>query len=393
MDSVDFPLFDADNHYYESMDAFTRYQDPKMARRGVQWVEMGGKPRIMIGGRIFRFIPKPTFDPVAKPGSLDEYFRGRNPKAQDVREAFGELEPIRAEYRDRDVRLGVMDEQNMEGCFMFPTMGVGVEEALRHDVDALYSTFHAFNEWVDADWGFHFRERIYAAPLISLIDERRAVEELRFVLGRGARIICLRTGPLLTPSGGRSPADPRYDEFWGLVEDSGTLVGYHSGDAGYDRYASDWGASPEMLAFLADPFKRVMLDNRPIYDTMAALVCHGLFHRFPMLRVATIESGSAWVPQLIRAFKKTYGQIPNLFPEDPIEAFHRNVWVAPFFEDDIRGLAAELSTDHILMGTDWPHAEGLGVPASYAQDLRGFDDDAVRKIMHDNARSLVPLPS
>jgi predicted TIM-barrel fold metal-dependent hydrolase len=176
------------------------------------------------------------------------------------------------------------------------------------------------------------------------------------------------------------------------MEDHGVVAGYHSGDAGYDRYANDWGSSSEMLAFMADPFKRVMLADRPIHDTMAALVCHGVFHRFPALKVATIESGSGWVRGLIKALKKTYGQIPQNFPEDPVESFHRNVWVAPFFEDDIAGLAKELSVDHILMGSDWPHAEGLPEPADYIRDLPGFAPDAVRKIMHDNARVIVPVP-
>jgi hypothetical protein len=33
---LDFRPFDADNDYYEPLDAFTRYQDQAMRRRGVQ---------------------------------------------------------------------------------------------------------------------------------------------------------------------------------------------------------------------------------------------------------------------------------------------------------------------------------------------------------------------
>ncbi len=94
--------FDADNHYYEATDAFTRHIDPKMAKRAMQWAEIDGRQRLVVGGKICKFIPNPTFDPVAKPGSLDEYFRGRNPKGKGMRDLFGDLEPIRPEYRDRD---------------------------------------------------------------------------------------------------------------------------------------------------------------------------------------------------------------------------------------------------------------------------------------------------
>jgi predicted TIM-barrel fold metal-dependent hydrolase len=121
---------------------------------------------------------------------------------------------------------------------------------------------------------------------------------------------------------------------------------------------------------------------------MAALVAHGLFARHPNLRVATIESGSTWVPDLLKTFKKVYGQIPHMFAEDPAETFRRHVWVAPFFEDDIKGLAEHIGVDHILMGSDWPHAEGLPDPTDYIHDLKGFDESDVRLIMHDNARAL-----
>ena len=74
-----FDVFDADNHYYEAPDAFTRHLEPAMAKRCMQWAEVNGKPRLMVAGKINRFIPNPTFDPVARPGCLDEYFRGRSP--------------------------------------------------------------------------------------------------------------------------------------------------------------------------------------------------------------------------------------------------------------------------------------------------------------------------
>ena len=77
---VDFELFDCDNHYYEADDAFTRHLDPEFKKRGMQWAEINGRRRLLVGGKINRFIPNPTWDPVSKPGALDEYFRGRNPK-------------------------------------------------------------------------------------------------------------------------------------------------------------------------------------------------------------------------------------------------------------------------------------------------------------------------
>ena len=55
-----------------------------MASRTMQWAEINGKQRLLVGGKVNRFIPNPTWDPISKPGALDEYFRGRNPKGEGI---------------------------------------------------------------------------------------------------------------------------------------------------------------------------------------------------------------------------------------------------------------------------------------------------------------------
>src|SRR5581483_7142930 len=88
---LDFKLFDCDNHYYEAADAFTRHLDPAFRKRAMQWGDIEGRRRLLVGGKINRFIPNPTWDPVSKPGALDDYFRGRNPGGSDTASLFGEL--------------------------------------------------------------------------------------------------------------------------------------------------------------------------------------------------------------------------------------------------------------------------------------------------------------
>ena len=71
MGTVEFDVFDADNHYYEATDAFIRHL-PKHRSKLVQWAQVDGKQRMIVDNKLFRFIPNPTFDPVARPGSLDD---------------------------------------------------------------------------------------------------------------------------------------------------------------------------------------------------------------------------------------------------------------------------------------------------------------------------------
>jgi len=382
--------FDADNHYYEAEDAFTRHMDRKMQRAAVQWATVNGRKRLMICGRIDSFIPNPTFDPVAKPGSLDQYFRGRNPEGKDMRALFGELEPIRAAYRDRDARVRLLDEQGLDGALLFPTQGVGVEEPMRHSAEITHATLEAFNRWLDDDWGFAYRDRLYAAPMLSLMDVGRAVRELEWALERGARLVHLRPAPVPTPGGSRSPGHADYDPFWARVAEAGIAVAFHAGDSGYGRYAAAWeGRGQRLEAFRGFAFGQVTQAGRAIYDTLAALIIHGVFRRHPRVRVCSIENGSEWVGPLLKKLANAYGQMPREFAEDPVATFKRHVWVAPYYEDDIRELADRIGADRVLMGSDFPHAEGLADPVRFVDDLHGFSPEELRQVMHDNGRALV----
>src|SRR5512143_609017 len=152
---------DADNHYYEPLDAFTRHLDPAFKRRGVRPVQDGKRVELLMGGRVNRFIPNPTFDPIIVPGCLDAQFRGQIPEGVDPRSLM-KVEPLREAYRDRDKRVEVVESQGLESVLLFPTLGCGVEQALRNDVDATMASLHAFNRWLEEDWGFDYRGRLCA---------------------------------------------------------------------------------------------------------------------------------------------------------------------------------------------------------------------------------------
>ena len=388
-----YQIFDGDNHYYEAEDAFTRHVDRRMQKRCMQWAEVNGRKSLLVGGKVNRFIPNPTFDPVARPGCLDDYYQGKNEKGLSIRDAFGELEPISREYRDRDARLEVMDAQGVQGAFFFPTLGVGMEEALIDDPEAVITAFRGFNRWLEEDWGFAYQDRIFAAPYMHLLDVDNAVAELEWALEHDVRVVVMRSAPVRHATGSRSLADPIFDPFWGLANEAGITVAFHGGDAGYGRYMEDWGEGGSVESFKSSGFKSVIGGSRAPFDTFAALVCHGLFHRHPNLRMVSIEMGSNWVPWLVQSFRRAYGISPGDFVEDPVETFTRHVWLNPFHEDDVQLLGDMVGPENLIMGSDWPHAEGLKTPTEYARELDCFSDDQVKHIMRDVGLDLItPRP-
>jgi predicted TIM-barrel fold metal-dependent hydrolase len=385
---TDFKLFDFDNHYYEARDAFTRHADRRLGSRGVQWVEANGRPRLLVGGKINRYILNPTFDPVSRPGALYRWYRG-NPDRLELRDAFGELEPIRAEYRDRDARLTAMDRQGVGATLLFPTLGVGIEEALKDDPEVAALAFSAFNRWLEEDWGYRYAERIFAVPYVPMLDPTAARDELRRLLDRGALVVNIRNAPVPVPGGYRSPFESDYDGFWGLAAESGVVISTHAGLEGYDVLVNMWEKGVESSLFRS-PLRGVLTKGRAVSDFYGAAVCHRLFERFPKLRMASVENGASWVPDLLHRLEDAANRAPRYFRDDPVASFLEHVWLTPFWEDDIATLSGSVPVKQLLLGSDWPHAEGLVAPADFVDEaLAWADADTLRKIARTNAADLL----
>ncbi len=392
MSQVDFPMFDADQHYYEAPDAFIRHVAPDMRKRCMQWADINGKRRLLVGGQINRFIPNPTWDPIARPGSLDDYFRGKNTGGIDVKTMFGELEPLadHPEYLHREARLKVMDDQGVEAAYFFPTLAVGMQQSLAHDIPAAVAAFSGLNRWLLEDWGFGADGRIFAAPVITLADVDSAVAEVEWALDQGATLVCMVPGPVPLADGGSiSPANEMFDPVWACINEAGITVGIHGGDGGMREYINRWERMDAMQAFVSSAFNMVVTHERQIGDTFAALICHGLFARHPNLRLASIENGGSFVPHLLHELEIAFGKMPQAFAENPVETFQKHVWVSPYYEDDIERIAECIGTDHVLFGSDWPHAEGLADPSAFIHDVPFLDDAQLQDVMRHNARSLV----
>jgi predicted TIM-barrel fold metal-dependent hydrolase len=391
---MDFRPIDADNHYYETLDAFTRHLDPEFRSRGVRAVQSGKRVELLIGGQVNRFVPNPTFDPIIVPGCLDPLFRGQIPEGVDPRSLM-QVEPMRPEYRDRDVRVAVASEQGLEAALLFPTLGCGVEQALRHDIPATMASLSAFNRWLDDDWGYSYLDRLISAPMLSFADPVAAAAEVDRLLERGVRIVHVRPAPVPGPNGtSRSLGDTSHDPVWARLAEASIPVAFHLGDSGYNTFAAAWGASGTFEGFgKTDVLSRILVSDRAIHDTVASLVVDGVFTRHPALRVASVENGSDWLHLLAKRLRKLANQTPWAFAEDPLDTLRRHVWVTPYCEENLTALAELIGVERVLFGSDWPHGEGLAQPIDFLDVLGSFDEDGVRRIMRENCRELLGMGS
>jgi hypothetical protein len=136
------PVFDADNHLYETQDALTKFL-PERYRGAIDYVDVRGRAKIVVRGRISDYIPNPTFEVVARPGAQEDYFRHGNPEGKNRREIFGD--PMRSipAFREPAPRVALMDEQGIDRALMFPTLASLIEERLRDDVELTHAAIHA----------------------------------------------------------------------------------------------------------------------------------------------------------------------------------------------------------------------------------------------------------
>ncbi|WP_405136568.1 amidohydrolase family protein [Nocardia sp. NBC_01388] len=388
-----YQLLDFDQHSYEADDCFTRFMPKDKLDTAVRPIRSAsGKKVLLANDRIVTALDV-DLEQVNVPGSLVEMLKAR--ATGDPSDALRFYEPMQPEYVNRDARLQQLSEQQISQAIMYPGGWALMAEAYLKDTEPLYDNLQSFNRWINEDWGFNYKDTIFAPAMLSMRDLDLLCAETDRVLNAGARFLMLPAGPAY----GRSPGDPYFDPFWARVNEAGAVVSYHITEFFYqENVASQWGWG------LVPPFQfsawqwQNSYGERPITDTLSALVFDNLFGRFPNIKVLVSEYGASWVPHFIKHMDKSRGMgragrwLGGQLTERPSAIFKRHVNVVPYPEDDTVKLVEELGgTECLLMGSDWPHAEGLREPADMYLRVEGLSEKDRRLFLRDNGRELLGM--
>jgi predicted TIM-barrel fold metal-dependent hydrolase len=399
-DSSELRIVDIDQHYYEPDDCCTRHVEAEFADRvPAPRVTASGEREWHIGGRPVGF-ERWVRDVTLAPGAMHAATTVDGTRA---RGGIAMVDTRVPEYRDRATRLTLLDGWGIDAAVMLPTFGLAWDAEMTGDPEAACATARAFNRWIEDDWGYEYEGRLFAPPFVSLLDVGESVRELERVLGLGARMVLVRTGPV----NGRSPADPQFDPFWARVEEAGIPVALHISTSGYEAALSQlWGEDPHASHRTFTGFQWfVAFATRPITDTLAALVFHNLFGRFPRLRIVSIENGSLWVEPLLRdldlAWRFVAGReddaawLGGRIDGPPSAILRRHLYVAPYltpgYDASIPSLVDVLGAEHVVFGSDWPHGEGRATPLDYDADFAPLDASTRHQVMATNTASLLGL--
>src|SRR5690348_514940 len=141
-DMLAYRLIDADNHYYEPDDCYTRHIEAKFRGRviNVDRTEPG-VGRVRFGEEPVTRRPAMLIDAIGRPGSMRAFLEGRDESRFPIQTINAHDVPA---FMNRLSRLSVMDEQGLEAAILLPTLGVLVEQEMQHDVEALQANLRSF---------------------------------------------------------------------------------------------------------------------------------------------------------------------------------------------------------------------------------------------------------
>jgi predicted TIM-barrel fold metal-dependent hydrolase len=442
-----YAINDADNHFVEPEDMYERYIEPRFRGKAVRFVTDERGQRIQLFGsrpsklgftresaprseqelealaKTVAPPPSPKAGGAAGAGgagaggaaptvgdggarSPGMFLNRLNPyKGLDEEERkrlirmFKEQE---AAWGDRDARLALMDEQGIHAALMFPGHVLSLEFEFADDVDAIHANAQAYNRWIYDEVGYAYCDRMFLPPYIALADVDLAVAEVERVIAEGARVVGFIAGHAhggrAKPSGGRSIADPCFDPVWARLDEAGVRVATHVGPTDYAKYGADLSEDPDAVLGDFDGLQYALYwGDRPAMDTVACMIMHGLFDRFPGIRVCLAEQGTPWLPYLLRRLDHVQlmgrGARWGRLDRRPSEIFREHFVIAPFPEENVARVIAEVGIEPIVFGSDFPHGEGLAFPAQYAEaQLADLPEDQVRAIMRDNLAGFLGLP-
>ena len=150
-----------------------------------------------------------------------------------------------------------------------------------------------------------------------------------------------------------------------------------------DGFSSEFGGafSPSIKHFNIE---------RAAYDFLVTIAYERLFERFPNLRVASIENGAEFLPDLYRKLRQSRDRLAlaGYYKEDPGLLFREHVWINPFWEDDVYEVESLMGPERVIFGSDWPHIEGMPQPLDYLPEVAAFDTDKQRRILRENLLEL-----
>ena len=358
-------VIDADTHVDECEETW-RYMPPKDARY---------KPVTV--------VPTEDMDASAPaPGYTRNWLIGGNLSIRRIRDDQRTGTTLDArELRDVETRLRHMDDMGVDIHVMYPTLFLTY---LTSDPQAQVAICKSYNRWM-ADRSSQSKGRLQWVAVLPMLDMEAAVDELRWASEHGTCGVFK-----LATEVGRRVTDPYFYPIYQEANDLGLPLCMHTGSADQPQASNGAGLFGDGLG------------STNVVDAFHAIIFSGLAGRFPRLKFGFIEAGSSWIPFVLdrlsaRRERMAWAFKSFNYSDDLSDLFQEHrLYVTCQSQEDIPYLLQFGTEDHLMIGTDYSHAD-LSAEIGAIDILRRradegeFSQAAKRKILEDNPKTFYGL--
>jgi predicted TIM-barrel fold metal-dependent hydrolase len=383
----DYFVVDADSHWSEPADLFTRDAPAALKDRVPHHEDIDGVRMWVMDGV-----------PIGAAGAGAVIGRDGRKYPSEIGLREWHVEDAHVGAYDPQVRLGVLDDFGIDAQVIFPsTIGLGGQDVGKiADQDLCRIAIEIYNDR-QAEVQAQSGDRLLPMPLMPAWDVDLCVAEARRVAAMGARGVNMTSDP--DDLGAPDLANRAWDPFWATCAELQLPVHYHIGASVtamtfFGKYP--WPSQTEGTK-LAIGGSLLFIGNARV---VVNLILSGVFDRHPDLRCVSVESGVGWIPFILETLD--YEMFENA-PADlarlrkvPSEYFRSNLYATFWFENNrnkLPELIDAVGEDSILFETDFPHPTCLYPdPLESVEEKMSTLPAAVRaKILGENARTLYRL--
>ncbi len=313
----------------------------------------------------------------------------------------GRLSDMRAAW-DANFRLSEMDLDGMSQAVLFGGGPLGT-----FDNELYMASYEAYQNWV-MDWCSADKNRLHPVGYLPMRDIDETIGQVQRLAKMGFKAINLPAFPqnakawetssnvanmkagqvsALTgdPKGDLQYYQPEFDRLWAVIQDLDLTVTMHLGGR-VPRFG-------DKLHFLPD----MPMSKLAMAEPVSMFIFHGIFQRFPRLRLGMIESGVGWMAwfteYVTRTWEKQRYWVESPLTESPAFYMDRNVW-GSFIQDRTGVLCRNLPGGrNIMWSSDYPHSETT-FPNSRKIIMRDFDGvpaEETKDIICNNAKRFFKL--
>lgn len=214
----------------------------------------------------------------------------------------------------------------------------------------------AFNDWNMDTW-LTWDDRFYSGVVVPVGEPQEAVKEIKRV-GKHSRMVSILIG---VNALGRPIGDPLYHPMYKACAELGLQVSVHP--CPYNRpnqTVHSVGGGRGLLEWLSQVGQQGMAH-------VASLIVHGVFEKYPDLKVVVKEHGLSWLPSLMWRLDDNYELLkhespwvkrwPSEYIREHVKLSTQPLEESPDTKDGLGQLlgAVEGFEDLLCFSTDYPH--------------------------------------